>query len=175
MKNWNSLLIRHGFLLEEKSGGTFDCQRETRENLLFLQETLKDLFVDYSCSGNSLSISSPFISEGEWLEAVDLKDRGRTELLQFGKGVQIPHLKDLDTYIAGVVRQLNRMNFNTKSCCDGHSMKYPRISFIEEVDFDKLRKVLNSAGITNIHVHKQTVIFKMSRHGLLDVAEHYPT
>lgn len=171
MQNLNRLFIRHGFLVEEIGEGRFDCRKETDENMAFLKETLDELLVVYSCVQGLLKIDEKELNEEQWLRAVDLKFRGRTEMLQFGPGVDIPGIKNFDTYMAGIVRQLNRLGLSTTSCCDGHEKKLPVISFTRDMDMETVVKVLTVIGLSKIHIRNHSVSLRVPRIQLLDAAE----
>lgn len=171
MQNLNRLFIRHGFLVEEIGEGRFDWRKETEENMTFLTETLDELFVVYSAGHGLLKIEERELDEERWLRAVDFKFRGRTEMLQFGLGVDIPGIKNFDTYMAGVIRQLNRLGLSTMSCCDGHEKKLPSISFTRETDMETVVKVLTVIGLTKIHIRNHSVSIRVPRIQLLDAAE----
>lgn len=171
MQNLNRLFIRHGFLVEEMGEGRFDCRKETEENMTFLTETLDELFVAYSCVHGLLKIEERELDEERWLRAVDFKFRGRTEMLQFGPGVDIPGIKNFDTYMAGIVRQLNRVGLSTTNCCDGHEKKLPSISFTRETDMETVVKVLTVIGMVKIHMRNHSISIRVPRIQLLDAAE----
>ncbi|EIM05017.1 peptidase M28 [Planococcus antarcticus DSM 14505] len=171
MQNLNRLFIRHGFLVEEIGEGRFDCRKETEENMTFLLETLDELFVAYSFGHGILRIEEKELDEERWLLAVDVSYRGRTEMLQFGPGVDIPGIKHFDTYMAGIIRQLNRVGLSTTSCCDGHEKKLPAISFTRDTDMETGGKVLTAIGLPKIHVRNHSVSIRVPRIQLLDAAE----
>ncbi|WKA53180.1 M20/M25/M40 family metallo-hydrolase [Planococcus shixiaomingii] len=167
MKNWNRLFVRQGFLFQEVSDGRFDCREETTENIEFLLETLDELFVSYTFANGLLKIYREAILEEEWLKAVDIEWRGRTEMLSF----DVPPLKQLDTYMAGFVRQLNRLGLATMYCCDGHGKRLPQIGFARDVDMELVEKVLNVIGVPKWQKRNQNVSLRLERHQLLDLAE----
>ncbi|MFD1032991.1 M20/M25/M40 family metallo-hydrolase [Metaplanococcus flavidus] len=171
MQNLNRLFIRHGFLVEEIEEGRFDCRKETEENMMFLIETLDELFVAYTKIKGLLKIEETDIDEERWLRAVDFTYRGRTEMLQFGPGVDIPGIKNFDTYMAGIIRQLNRLGLSTTSCCDGHEKKLPSISFTRDTDITTVVKVLTVIGLPNVHVRNHSISIRAPRIQLLDAAE----
>lgn len=172
MANWNRLFIRQGFIVQEIREGQFECGKETEVNMAFLMESLDDLFIDYIFDGWKLNINEPCVVERQWLQAVDFQYRGRGEGLWFRPGIDIPKIKELDTYISGVVRHLNRLGIHTLHCCDGHDKRYPRIGFTEGTDIENAVKVLYAAGAMNLRVkHCTTIEMRMPRLQLLDVAE----
>src|SRR5690606_12305819 len=92
-------------------------------------------------------------------------------MLQFGPGVDIPGIKNFDTYMAGIVRQLNRLGLSTKSCCDGHENKLPVISFTRETDMETIVKVLTVIGLPKLHIRNHSVSIRVPRIQLLNAAE----
>ncbi|MGG4489729.1 M20/M25/M40 family metallo-hydrolase [Metabacillus idriensis] len=170
MKNWNQLFISQGFMVEEKAANTFSCIKETEENMLFLLESLEKLGVIFTYEIATLEVFSPVVAESEWLDAVDFKYRGRGEGLWFRPGQEQPKIKELDTYISGVVRHLNRLGFNTMSCCDGHERRMPSVIFEEEVEMEDVVKVLVATGIKKVFTRDRKATLAISRLQLLDVA-----
>lgn len=171
MQNLNRLFIRHGFLVEEIGEGRFDCRKETEENMKFLIETLEKLLVTCLFGHGILKIEERELDEERWLRAVDFEYRDRTEMLQFGPGVDIPGIKNFDTYMAGIIRQLNRLCLSTSNCCDGHEKKVPSISFTQDTDMATVVKVLTVIGLPKVHVRNQSVSIRVPRIQLLDAAE----
>ncbi|MBM7702112.1 M20/M25/M40 family metallo-hydrolase [Metabacillus iocasae] len=171
MKTWNQLFTRHGFMVKEEGINEFICWEETEENIAFLVESLENAFVSYKFEHGFLTIDSPVVSEETWLKGIDFKNRGRGEGLWFRPGKDEPKVKELDTYIAGVVRQLNRLGFHTMHCCDGHEKRRPSIGFVQSVNMDVVSNVLQAAGVSNFHVRSRTISLSLSRTNLLDIAE----
>lgn len=166
MTNWNRLFVRHGFLLEEIQSGEFDCSKEKRKNIDFLLETLRELFVAYYCEGDVLKTQDSEIDETEWLRAVDFVSRGRGEDISIAD----QPVKRMDTYIAGTVRQLNRLGFETVSSCDGHGRRNPTVTFKPGTDIEVLSRLLNALGIG--HRERSNVfVFSCKRVRLLGLAE----
>lgn len=171
MKNWNQLFIRHGFLVEEVHHNVFDCKRETEGNLAFLLECLDKLAVSFQVEGELLTIKSPVVSEKEWLAAADFKHRGRSEGFWFRPGLDQPKVAELDTYIAGIVRQLNRLGYYTAGSCDGHDRRHPSIGFIKEVNVEEVMEILRVAGVPQIFERRRFLQLRIPRTQLLDVTE----
>ena len=72
----------------------------------------------------TLEIHSNAVDEEEWIEAVSFEYRGRTENFGLSQDLQRPpKVRELDTYISGIVRQLNRLGFYTTGSCDGHEKR----------------------------------------------------
>ncbi|MGG6431524.1 M20/M25/M40 family metallo-hydrolase [Anoxybacillus sp. D401a] len=170
MKTWNQLFIRQGFILEEKHPNEFICTNERKENVEFLLKSLDVANVDYTFWNDVLTIDSPPISEKQWLKAVDVPWRGVSESL----GLEEPNVFELDTYMSGIIRELNRLGLRTVFCCDGHGERSPYVCFDERTNIEKALQLLNALQV-NVHLrhsrfHK--VVFLTKRERLLDLAEH---
>ncbi|EMI09979.1 M20/M25/M40 family metallo-hydrolase [Anoxybacillus gonensis] len=169
MKTWNQLFIRQGFILEEKSPNEFICTNEKKENVEFLLKSLDVANVDYTFWNDVLTIDSPPISEKQWLEAVDFRQRGVSETI----GLEEPKVFEVDTYISGVIRELNRLGLYTIACCDGHEKRQPHIYFHKETNMEKVMKLFRALRV-NVHLSQSRshrVAFSMNREQLLDLAE----
>ncbi|WP_066318942.1 M20/M25/M40 family metallo-hydrolase [Bacillus sp. FJAT-29814] len=172
MKSWNQLFVRQGFIVEETRPNVFDCLKETEENVSFLLESLEKLPASFTYDRGVLSIASRVVSEERWLGCVDYKYRGRGGDLWFRPGVDQPKVKELDTYISGIVRQLNRLGFYTNISCDGHGRGNALLGFIREVNTDKVTELLLAAGVPRIFTrNNRDIRLCISRPQLLDVAE----
>ncbi|KMY55301.1 peptidase M28 [Bacillus sp. FJAT-27231] len=171
MKSWNRLFIRQGFMVEEKEANKFFCWTETEKNIDFLLESLAKLSVEYSLEQGILTIMSPAVSEEEWLRAVSFKHRGGGEWAWFHPGEEEPKIKELDTYISGVVRHLNRLGLHTTYSCDGHERRNPSIEFAEWVDMERASKVLHAAGVSRLLVRNRNIKMLVGRNQLLSLAE----
>lgn len=171
MKNWNRLFIRHGFMVNEENANVFSCKKETEENRSFLLESLNKLSITYEYAFGMLTILSPVVSEEKWLDCVDFQNRGGGEGPWFRPGQEEPKVRELDTYIAGLVRQMNRLGLHTIYCCDGHGRQSPSISFAEWVDMEKISTVLQAVGVPSFRISEQRVTFGIPRKQLLDTAE----
>lgn len=166
MTNWNRLFMRQGFLLEEVRPGEFDCRKEQQDNMGFLLETLDELFVDFLDAGGILKIRGSEVDEADWVRAMDFRFRGRTENIY----VLDQPVRWLDTYIAGAVRQLNRLSFVTGHSCDGHGRRAPVIGFKPGTDMKTLSELLTAAGMRH-RVRNHDIVFREKREFLLDLAE----
>ncbi|WP_461201959.1 M20/M25/M40 family metallo-hydrolase [Anoxybacillus sp. TBDG-1] len=169
MKTWNQLFIRQGFMLEEKSPNEFICANERKENVEFLLKRLDMANVDYTFCDDVLTIVSPPISEKQWLEAVEFYERGVWEAI----GVAEPKVFELDTYMSGVIRELNRLGLRTVSCCDGHDRRRPYVSFDGQTNMEKVMQLFHAL---QVHVRLRPsrfpeVVFLTKRERLLDLAE----
>lgn len=175
MKTWNQLFIRHGWLVKEKELNVFDCEMETNENLQFLLESLRKLDVKYSLKLSTLEVKSTPVTEMDWIQVLDFKNRGRGEGLWFRPGLEKPKVKELDTYISGIVRQFNRLGFYTNGSCDGHDKRSASISVTKDREILPLLNILDAVGLTRVqwkeiqqHYHLKLT---QNRRELLDVAE----
>ncbi|WP_035050809.1 M20/M25/M40 family metallo-hydrolase, partial [Anoxybacillus sp. KU2-6(11)] len=126
--------------------------------------------VDYTFWNDVLTIDSPPISEKQWLKAVDFPQRGVWEAI----GVEEPKVFELDTYMSGIIRELNRLGLRTVFCCDGHEERSPYVCLDERTNIEKVLQLLNALQV-NVHLrhsrfHK--VVFLTKREQLLDLAEH---
>lgn len=171
MKTWNQLFIRHGWDLVEIEENSFDCSEESEGNMQFLIESLAKGEISYVQNNNKLTLSTPPVSEAKWIEIVDIKYRGRTEMV----GVIDPNINTLDTYIAGVVRQLNKLGFTTEYSCDGHEKKSPLICFTKNIDTDLIHNYLICCGIAKFRMtenkHRYNLTLNIKREYLLELAE----
>jgi tripeptide aminopeptidase len=171
MKSWNQLFIRQGFVVEEKGDNCFLCTNERPENVEFLLESLNLANVQYTFENGLLTIHSSPICEKEWIKAVDFPSRGKGEGLWFRSGQEEPKVFELDTYISGLVRELNRLGLYTNGCCDGHGRRCPHIYFGERTDMEKVMQLLNALQV-NVRLRRPYVVtFLTERERLLDVAE----
>ena len=173
MKTWCQLLVRHGWQVEEKGKNVFDCKKETEENLDFLEESLKKGSINYSLLGGQLVIHDAPLEEALWIQILDYNQRGMTEG-GFREKTE-PIIRILDTYIAGIVRQFNRLGFYTALSCDGHEKRPAMIYFVKEIDLPLLKGLLRVMGVPRVSVQETynhyIVRMYMNRTGLLEVAE----
>lgn len=172
MKTWNQLFVRHGWLLEGKSANRFDCSKETEENIAFLVESLEKVNVLYSLEEKELVIYHEPIDEESWINVLDFNGRGRTESICLPNELPI---RTLDTYMAGVVRQLNRLGFRTTMSCDGHGHRRPYIYFDKSINKDWLADLLHVMGIPRVNIQENRQNFNLFLHvkrsNLLELAE----
>ncbi|MEK3820302.1 hypothetical protein MKY20_14645 [Cytobacillus sp. FSL W8-0315] len=140
MKSWNTLFIRQGFAVREYSKNEFDFLNETEENIEFLIECLQKAGANFTRQHFFLTIHSEPVTEKEWLVAADFSHRGYGEGLWFHAEKEEPKIRELDLYISGLVRQLNRLELFTMGSCDGHGKRYASIQFRPGVSMDKAAK-----------------------------------
>lgn len=125
--------------------------------------------VDYTFWNDVLTIDNPPISEKQWLEAVDFRQRGVSEII----GLEEPKVFEVDTYISGVIRELNRLGLYTIACCGGHEKRQPHIYFHRETNMEKVMKLFRALRV-NVHLspsYPHRVSLRMNREQLLDLAE----
>ncbi|MBB6447787.1 M20/M25/M40 family metallo-hydrolase [Bacillus benzoevorans] len=171
MKNWNQLFIRQGFIVKEIDINCFDCKKETEENLTFLKESLEKLEVSFSITNGILTIHSDSVKELEWLNVVDYKGRGLGGNLWFRSENEEPKIRELDTYISGIIRQLNRLGLFTEGSCDGHGQRFASVHFKRGLAMEKVEKLFHILAGKKVRIHNQRAVFTFDRAELLDVAE----
>ncbi|WAA13367.1 M20/M25/M40 family metallo-hydrolase [Fervidibacillus halotolerans] len=149
MKTWNQLFVRHGWLVKEVERNVFDCSGERKENITFLQKSLQKVGANFSLEGMRLYIQSEPVHEKEWIRVLDFEHRGRTErLFDFENEEMI--INEIDTYIAGVVRQLNRLGFYTRMSCDGHERRMPSIHFLRTDQMVEIVMLFQWLGVSEL-------------------------
>ncbi|MEI3611903.1 M20/M25/M40 family metallo-hydrolase [Pseudogracilibacillus sp. SO30301A] len=175
MKNWNQLFVRHGWNLEQMEEFKFQCKNETADNMEFLLECFDRINVHYHFEGEELEIVSSPVSEREWIKAVDFEFRGRTENIGLSKDCNGPGVSELDTYISGVVRQLNRLGFYTIVSCDGHGRRGAYVYVTKNLDVKSLVTVLLAVGMRRVYYREFANHYKITlsigNARLLDLAE----
>ena len=85
-----------------------------------------------------------------------------------------PVLRELDTYISGIVRQLERLGFPTVYSCDGHDRHRPHIAIMKDGNADQLAELLGVLGVVcrvNDRRDHDIVYLRTNRASLLDLAE----
>jgi tripeptide aminopeptidase len=174
-KTWNQLFVRQGWSLDKVEGNIFDCSRETEANVEFLIKSLDVAGVDYTFNNGRLILVNEAVPEEKWLKVVDYKGRGHGEGLWFRPGIEQPKVAELDTYISGIVRQLNRLGFHTKGSCDGHERRPAHVMITKERNLDELVGLLLALGIKKIYSREQKnsnhIALHLKRNQLLDLAE----
>lgn len=171
MKSWNTLFIRQGFAVKEYAENEFDLFNETEENIEFLMECLQKAGADFTRQHFFLTIHSEPVTEKEWLAAADFPHRGYGEGLWFDAEKEEPKIKELDLYISGLIRQLNRLKLFTMGSCDGNGIRYASIQFRPGVSMDKAVKLLGIISDKNVRVRNQRLILPHTREELLELAE----
>ncbi|MGN7177553.1 M20/M25/M40 family metallo-hydrolase [Cytobacillus firmus] len=171
MKSWNTFFIRQGFAVREYTENEFDLFLETEENIEFLMECLLKTGVKFTCQHFLLTIHSEAVTEKEWLAAADFPHRGYGEGLWFHAEKEEPKIRELDLYISGLVRQLNRLKLFTMGSCDGNGIRYASIQFLHGISMDKVAKLFSIISDKKVRVRNQRLILPHSREELLELAE----
>ena len=151
MNSWTQLLNRTGWLATQ-NGPIIALQHETKESMDFLeqclQQCLQQIDALYKLSAFEVEITSAPVEEAVWLQAVDVYGRGATEMLSPADASTTFNVRELDTYIAGVVRQLNRLTFYTSMSCDGHGKRYSHVVVpAEHKIFQQLTSILQKSNV----------------------------
>ncbi|MDL4842490.1 M20/M25/M40 family metallo-hydrolase [Aquibacillus rhizosphaerae] len=174
MKSWNQLLIRHGWLLKQVEENVFDCTHETQLNMEFLLESLDKANIDFMFDNRVLILPERRLSEQTWITAFSFENRGRSGFW-FRPGVDEPKLHELDVYISGIVRQLNRLGFYTQGSCDGHGKRPAHVMLTKGRDINELVEILLAAGMKRVHWRERSNSYHLTLHmqemELLDLAE----
>lgn len=176
MKNWNQLFIRHGWLLNEKEENVFDLRNETEINKQFLLESLNQAHLSYDFDEKTLVMHSEPLQEEEWISILDFEYRGRGEDLWFSSEKEEPKIRELDTYICGIVRQLNRLGFHTNGSCDGHGRNSASVSIVKKgKSMKQLMQLLLALGMKRVYYRERSrsyaQSFPLKRAELLDLVE----
>ncbi|QTD39469.1 M20/M25/M40 family metallo-hydrolase [Sporosarcina sp. Te-1] len=179
---WKRVWMRHGWNLETVTGAEygeglhFSLLHETDENIQYLCTCLAQAKVDYHiCAAkNHLTIYGSPISEAAWLAIVDSEGRGLTEMSGDYTEKRPIFLYELDVYVSGVVRQLNRLSFTTNYSCDGHNKRKPYVC-VKPGEGERLTSLLQALGFPcrfrNTGRFHDTVTFLGDRKQMLDLAE----
>lgn len=122
---WQSLFTRYGFQMTSTERG-FDLITLNEENSQFLRFFLQQLGVDFYMNYNELFINSIPVTEEIFVSKLEEMTDGRTEMLYHVSNLPFA---TLDTYIAGMVTQLNRLGCMTAISCDGHDKRTASIGF----------------------------------------------
>ena len=116
---WKTLFTRYGIEVTSTNGG-FDLSKLSEENTQFVRLLLQQLQVDFYMNHNILFIESSPVSEISFVGKLEEMTNGVTEMLYHVNN--LPFAK-LDTYIAGMITQLNRLGCWTIISCDGHDKR----------------------------------------------------
>ena len=176
MKNWNQLFARHGWLLKEGKENIFTCTLETKMNIEFLTECLDQANVEYFYDGKTLEVEGTPVSEQEWLEILDFKNRGMGGYLWFAPGKEEPKVRELDTFICGIIRQLNRLGIFTDGSCVGHGKRLAYVRVVKnEKDIHQLMQIFAAIGLNRVQLREQSqgyhISFPYKREQLLEAVE----
>lgn len=164
--------------MEKKEENVFDCKDETSKNISFLMACLDRAHIPFSLKNAVLTLKSEPIHEEKWIEVLNFSQdrvRGRGGDLWFSPGEEEPKVEELDIYISGIVRQLNRLGFYTEGSCDGHENRPAHVLVTKGKDINLLVEVLLALGMKREfcrdykqHYH---ISLHLKRNELLDMAE----
>lgn len=175
MKTWNQLFIRHGWMLAEEEGNKFNCKNETELNLQFLFECLEKANIPFVFNHGMLILLEKAIEEERWIESINFPHRGRGEGLWFQPGQEAPKVRELDLYISGVVRQLNRFSFYTAGSCDGHGRRAAHVMLTKDCNIEMLNEMFLALGMKRVYWQEHRNYYHLqlpfSKNELLDLAE----
>lgn len=173
MRTWNELFVRHGFLMKKVGRNEFDLTGEYVENIKLLMIGFKKLGTEYALERNQLTLFSSPPSEEEWIDALNVEYRGRTEMI--GICVEELYLTLLDSYMAGMIRQFNHAGIETVYCCDGHEKEFPKIQFYPHYSREYLTFIFEQLKF-NVHINNRNVVtIREPRTKLLDAAQQIST
>jgi len=180
---WNRIWVRHGWnlkLIKDDRLGTgqhYIYLNETKENFQFLCECLTKAEVAFKFDDclKILTIKNELMDEEKWLQIVDVEYRGRTETVGIYNETREINLLQLDTYISGVVRQVNRLGIQTEYSCDGHEKRKPFLVMPKGDAAKQLIELLNAIGIScrigRENRQHDTVNILIPRKNMLELAE----
>ncbi|MGJ9384328.1 M20/M25/M40 family metallo-hydrolase [Salipaludibacillus sp. CF4.18] len=169
---FSTLFIRQGFNVSEREENVFDCGYESEENIAFLMKTLDAGNVSYDCNGFLLNLKDSEFAEKEWLTLLDVRGRGRTELVDTQPWKTRLRIEKLDLYISGIVNELIRLGLYTGFSCDGHGVRAASVYLLHEDDLETASELLLACGIEKVRTNgKELKLHVTHISKLLDVAE----
>lgn len=163
---WETLFTRYGIHITSTNGG-FDLSPLSEENKSFVRLLLQQLEVDFYMSHFILFIESSPVSETRFVGKLEEMTNGVTEMLYPVNS--LPFVK-LDTYIAGMVAQLNRLGCLTTISCDGHDKRPANIGFQTIEGRKKAHTLFDAIDLPFRHNNRQTQ-FRVNRKELPTFAE----
>jgi len=102
------------------------------------------------------------VTEKEFIKVIVFPFRGRTEIIGEYHTPNKPYIRNLDTYICGLVRQLNRLGFYTIASCDGHKRQSAYMLFTAETNQEKLLQLLSISGSNRLRVRENGRSFRLN-------------
>ncbi|PIC80931.1 peptidase M28 [Sporosarcina sp. P18a] len=184
---WNRLWVRHGWDLEPLIGKGwsedkhFRAHKETDENMKFLTSCLAkaNVLFDYDEERRLLTVESAPLEEEQWLPVVNAKYRGRTEMCGMYTENRQLNIYQLDTFMSGFIRQVNRLGIQTEYSCDGHSKRNPSLDVQKGEGATLLMEWLRALGIAcrmcRENTQRDTLQILTPKENLLDLAEQLST
>lgn len=169
-KQWQSLFTRYGFQMTSK-GEELDVTALNEENIQFLKNLLEQLNVEFFIYDSKLIIKTESVSEENFVKALKSLTNSKTEMLYYVK--ELP-LSTLDTYIAGIVTQLNRLECMTIISCDGHDKQSASIGFQNRQSEKKALALFDSIQLSYRKVRRE-IKLQVNRKLLPEFAERLST
>jgi len=163
MKTWYQLFTRHGFNVTEVTTNRIDLSDETAHNTDYLLHVLKQLGINHEKEHNDLFLYQAPVTEDCLIEMLDFPTRGKTEACGYKKGETAIKIDEIDTYIAGLVRQFNRLDLFTTFSCDGHDKNPATIYFELSIDMAVVERLLKALSI-KYRIRNHRVRFLLPRH-----------
>lgn len=109
---WEKVFIWSGFVFKSSSG-VYSFRYETLRNREYLGRILARTGYAQCFDGEIFIPDTKDVNRTEWLNAIE-------DLHGGSEGGMPDDLSIMDTYIAGIIRILNRQGFATAISCDGH-------------------------------------------------------
>ncbi|WP_347861908.1 hypothetical protein U0355_01475 [Salimicrobium sp. PL1-032A] len=166
MTTWKQLMIRYGFDVVEQEKDVFSWRKERKENIRFACAALNRLGVEYSWKGESMTIHQAPVPEKSWAETLGVPGRGRTEMVGGN-----PTLKEMDTYISGLVVQMNRLGLKTVYSCDGHGRGPAHLDFIDRETVEQAAQLLEVVFAGGVRITRSGIKINAGLSELADCAE----
>ncbi|PJK16178.1 peptidase M28 [Chryseomicrobium excrementi] len=166
MENWSTILNGYGFActVNESRWIVID-ETISEESVEFLSKVLKTSGVQHFIDGKRVHLEGK-IPEEKFVESLSKLVNPITEMMYYPEA--LPSYK-LDVYIAGIVRQLNRLGLLTCMSCDGHGTKSPYIHFQSNIDALQAEVLFRELGV-KVHVSGASLRFKKKRESLPGIA-----
>lgn len=166
MENWSTILNGYGFActVNESRWIVID-ETISEESIAFLTQVLDQASVPHFIDSKRVSLEGE-ITEEKFVEALSKLVNSTTEMMYYPE--DLPSYK-LDVYIAGIVRQMNRLGLLTCMSCDGHGTRSPYIHFQSTIDALHAETLFRELGV-KVHVSGASLRFKQKREELPSIA-----
>lgn len=142
-KNWEQLFVGYGFEVKELAEG-MDLSHLTKGNRNFLNRLLEHMNCIFIVTNDVLEIETEVVTEDEWLVYLEKYTDGRTEKSFAPTEISV---EQLDTFISGLVMQLNRLECQMVYSCDGHEVRRPSIRFVSANFARQAKSILEYVGL----------------------------
>lgn len=170
---WERAFIRSGFVFKKKCN-TFDFSEETESNRQFLKSVLEKINLSSYLQGSLFSPLNTSIEEAGWLNAIEDSHGG-------AEGGTSEELRIMDTYVAGIIRWINKIGIETWNSCDGHERRNPTIQINDnnqKIILDSCLQLLSNGrwryernNIKRITSDQRNIQANQDRYELLNIAE----